>query len=310
MSLPSARPSGVGETVESQLAAIHGVSIKPNELMSAHTSMGVGGAARWFVTVEDRSALIKVLEILRAADARWMMLGGGSNTLFDDAGYDGIVVHLGKGFRAIEAGPEPDQVTAGAGATLSAIMNFAKRRALAGMEFAAGIPGVLGGALAGNAGAAGGDICSLADAVEVVDAKGNVVTRKRGEFCFAYRYSQLRDDVVLGATLRLRPDAPEAIDARIQQSLSKRFEQPVGERSAGCMFKNPPGGVAGRLIDETGLKGLSLGKVSVSDKHANFMINEGGASSKEIVQLMRDVQAKVKEKTGVELEVEVRIIEK
>ncbi len=270
--------------------------------------MGVGGPARWFIEVDRRAALSPLLEALRTSNTRWMMLGGGSNTLFEDAGYDGAVLHLGMEFRAIAMGDSAETINAGSAATLGAIMNFAKKRGLAGLEFCAGIPGALGGALAGNAGIAGFDACSLADSVEVIDSAGNPATRRRGEFSFGYRHSQLREDVILGATLRLHPDTPEKIEERIRQNLSKRMEQPVGERSSGCMFKNPSGDYAGRLIDRAGLKGLRVGKARVSEEHANFMINEGGATTAEIKGLMNLVRAKVREQTGIELESEVRIV--
>ncbi|MBI1785481.1 UDP-N-acetylmuramate dehydrogenase [Candidatus Sumerlaeota bacterium] len=302
------KPLVPAEELETKLNSIPGVSLKSGEPLSAHTSMGVGGPATLFVEAEDRDALVKTLGLLKSSRVRWMMLGGGSNTLFDDAGYDGVVVHLGKGFRAIRAGDAPNEIFAGAAASLSGIMNFAKRNGLGGAEFCAGIPGVLGGALAGNAGAGGLDICSITESVEVIDAGGNFVTRRRGEFKFSYRMSQLREDVILGAALKLTPDSPENIEARIQQHLSKRFEQPLGERSSGCMFKNPPGNFAGRLIDQSGLKGLRIGNVFVSDVHANFMINEGKGSAADIRRLMDEVRARVLDQTGVELETEVRII--
>ncbi len=307
MSRPATDAISVQE-IEHRLKAITSVRLKKDEPMSAHTSMGVGGPARWFVEVHDLEALKHTLEILKSSGERWMMLGGGSNTLFCDAGYNGAIVYLGKGFREIRLGETPDTIVAGAAASLSGIMNFAKRHGLAGAEFCAGIPGVLGGALAGNAGTAAGEICPLADSVEVLDSSGQIKTRKRGEFEYSYRHSRLREDVILGATLRLKPDAAEAIETRIAQSLSKRFEQPIGERSAGCMFKNPPGDFAGRLIDCAGLKGLRIGNVSVSDKHANFMINEGKATAADILKLMDEVRERVKSATGTELESEVRVI--
>jgi UDP-N-acetylmuramate dehydrogenase len=236
------------------------------------------------------------------------MLGGGSNTLFTDAGFRGAVVRLTGEFRSIESGPEPETIRAGAGAVLGAVMKFAQRHNLAGLEFGVGIPGCLGGALAGNAGAGGEDICSLADSVDVLDDKGAIVRLKRGEFSYGYRDSELRARVILGAVLHLCPDTPANIKARIDRHLSKRWEQPVGERSSGCMFKNPPGDFAGRLIDAAGLKGVRVGGVRVSEKHANFMVNDGSAQSAEIERLMGLVRDTVRERTGIDLEPEVRIM--
>lgn len=293
---------------ERALLALPGVKVLRNEPLADHVSMGVGGPARWFAEAADREALRGLLALLRGGTTPWSMLGGGSNTLFGDAGFEGVIVHLGRGFRTIEPGPDAETVRAGAGANVSAVMNFAKRRGLAGAEFFAGIPGTLGGALAGNAGAGGEDACSIADEVEVIDSEGRETVRKRGEFQFAYRFSQLRDDVILGATLRLRADSMEAIEARIQKHLSKRWEQPVGERSSGCMFKNPPGDFAGRLIDQAGLKGLRIGGMRVSEEHANFMINDGSGTAAEIEQLIGEVRRRVMEKAGVELDGEVRFL--
>jgi UDP-N-acetylmuramate dehydrogenase len=270
--------------------------------------MGVGGPARWFIEVDRREALPPLLDLLRASGVRWMILGGGSNTLFDDAGYEGAVVHLGREFRFLEKTDLPNAIRAGAAANLSAVMNFARRNGLAGLEFCAGIPGNLGGALAGNAGTAAGEICALAETVEVLDGDLQPAVRRRGEFAFAYRKSDLAGDVILAATLRLRPDAPDAIEARIQQALAKRLEQPVGERSSGCMFKNPPGDYAGRLIDRAGLKGLRVGGACVSDLHANFMLNDGTATTADVLGLMSEVRARVLAQTGVALETEVRAV--
>ena len=197
-------------------------------------------------------------------------------------------------------------IRAGAAAGLSAIMNFAKKRELAGLEFCAGIPGKLGGALAGNAGAGGGDICSLVDCVEVVDGEGRLRTRRRGGFAYGYRSSDLRGDVIVAASLRLRHDSRAKIDERIGRHLAKRLDQPLGDRSSGCMFKNPPGEFAGRLIDRAGLKGLRVGGVSVALEHANFMINDGHGTAADVQRLMDQVRERVLTGTGIELEGEVR----
>lgn len=296
------------ETLGIALAAIPGLAIREREPLSAHTSMGAGGPARYFVEVDRRDALDPLLELLRSAGVPWMALGGGSNTLFSDEGFEGVIVRPGRDFRGIREGDEPHTIVAGAGANLSAVMNFAKRRGLGGVEFGVGIPGTLGGALAGNAGAGGQDICSITESVGVLTPEGERVVRGRGEFKYAYRKSDLKRDFILEATLRLCPDAPEAIQARIDGHLGKRKEQPVGHRSAGCMFKNPPGSAAGRLIDQTGLKGLRINQIWVSDKHANFMINDGGGSVADILALMNRVRDEVRAATGVELETEVRVV--
>jgi UDP-N-acetylmuramate dehydrogenase len=199
-------------------------------------------------------------------------------------------------------------MTAGAGATLSAVMNFAKRAGLSGLEFSAGIPGTFGGALAGNAGTAGGDVCGLVESVEVIDVQGRHLWRPRGSFQYGYRHSALRNDLILGATLSLHPDEPAAIKARIDAALSKRGEQPLGVRCSGCMFKNPTGDYAGRLIDTTGLKGLRNGGARVSDLHANFIINDGTATAGDICTLIERIRREVLNRHGIHLDLEIRIV--
>lgn len=295
-------------TLFDQLAAIKGVEIAPDEPLARHVTMGVGGPARWFVTLDSVEAAQAAIGLLRSSGVRWMVLGGGSNTFFVDAGFDGVILFLGRGLRAMTLGPGERHVTAGAGATLSSVMNFAKRAGLAGLEFAAGIPGTLGGALAGNAGTPKGDICSLVDAVEVIDAQGHFVVRQRGEFEFAYRSSALRHDLILRATLALCPDSPEAIQERITQALTKRGEQPIGVRTSGCTFKNPPGDAAGRMIDAVGLKGERVGGAWISERHANFILNDGSASSADICELVSIVRQRVLDHFGVNLELEIKIV--
>ena len=295
------------EPIES-IATIPGVQIREREPMAQHVSMGVGGPARWFVVIEEMDALEPVCAALRAGELPWMVLGGGSNTIFADEGYEGVVLSLGRGFRAINEGPGPHQLTAGAAAPLSAIMNFARRAGLTGMEWAAGVPGVLGGALAGNAGTALGDTCSSVEAVEVIDATGRRLQRNRGSFDYGYRHSDLCHDVILGATLGLRPDDPAAIQQRVEAGLAKRREQPLGKRSSGCMFKNPPGDSAGRLIDRAGLKGLRIGGAEVAAEHANFVINDGTATARDVRELTQTIRRRVRERWGVKLELEIRIV--
>lgn len=288
--------------------SIAGITILRDEPLARHTTMGVGGPARFFVTVDEVEALAPCLAALREDALPWMMLGGGSNTIFTDAGWPGAILMLGKGFRKIARVSGTDRITAGAAAQLTAVMNFAKREGLAGLEWAAGVPGQLGGALAGNAGTPAGDIGSAVESVEVIGRDGARQTLRRGQIQFGYRHSSLRGWIILAATLNLIPDAPEAIQARIDAALAKRMRQPVGQRSSGCMFKNPAGSAAGKLIDEAGLKGLRVGGARVSEQHANFMINDGTATAADIEKLIELVRERVKARTGVGLEAEVRLI--
>ncbi len=291
-----------------KLEQLEHVRLLRDEPLAAHTTMGVGGPARWLALVEEPAALAAAIKLITNSQMPWMVLGGGSNTIFSDEGWPGVVVKLGRGFRRIEAGPGPNQVSAGAAATLSAVGNFARRQGLAGLEWAAGVPGQLGGALAGNAGAGRGDICSDVVAVEVLSREGEPARLGREGFSYGYRSSSLRDWLILSATLQLEPDDPEAIRARVDAALAKRREQPLGERSSGCMFKNPAGDFAGRLIDQAGLKGLRVGGARVSEEHANFMINDGSATAADIEELARQVRERVRQQSGRELELEIRLI--
>jgi UDP-N-acetylmuramate dehydrogenase len=300
--------SSTSSTVIEKIAAIPGVELREHEPLARHVSMGVGGPARWFAVIDHLEALQAALALLREGGIEWMILGGGSNTLFTDRGHEGLILSLGRGFKTVTAGPAPHQVTAGAGAPLSAVMNFAKRAGLAGLEFSAGIPGTLGGALAGNAGTAAGDVCSLADSVTVLDGEGRLLTRERGAFQFGYRTSDLRRDVIVQATLALCPDSAEAIQARIAATLAKRGEQPIGVRCSGCTFKNPEGDYAGRMIDSVGLKGFCIGGASVSDKHANFILNDGTATAGDICNLIETIRQRIFERYKIHLELEIRIV--
>jgi UDP-N-acetylmuramate dehydrogenase len=306
MKHPAATDSA--DRLEEKLSAIVGHRLIRAESMAKHVSMGVGGSARWFVVVDDEGALSQILSLAHADRVPWFLLSGGSNTIFSDAGFDGIVIELGRAFRTLAQGPGPHQVTAGASAPLSAVMNFAKRQALAGLEFAGGIPGTLGGALAGNAGAGPGEICPLVDSVDLLDPQGHPRTLLRNEFHYSYRSSELKSDVIIRATLGLAPDMSIAIGERINLALAQRMEQPIGVRCSGCIFKNPPGGSAGRLIDEAGLKGLAVGGASVSQQHANFIVNERSASAADIVALIGLIRSRLQERWGIELELEICIV--
>jgi UDP-N-acetylmuramate dehydrogenase len=305
---PGARTNATSVALlDSALRSIPGVEIELSAPMSSHTTMRVGGPTDASIVAETPEALARVVAALRESGSRWMMLGGGSNTLFADEGYEGAVVRLGRGFRRIEL-ESPTVVRAGAAATLSFILKFARRAGLSGIEFGVGIPGNLGGALAGNAGAGGEDICSIAESVDALDDAGEIVRLHRGDFDFGYRWSSLRDRVILGARLRLMLAPGGAIDARIEAHRAKRREQPLKESSSGCMFENPPGDAAGRLIDRCGLKGLRVGGIEVSPIHANFMTNTGGGTTSDVLRLMELVRTQVLQQTGVDLESEVRVV--
>jgi UDP-N-acetylmuramate dehydrogenase len=296
-------------SILASFAELPDVAVLENEPLGPHTSMGVGGPARALAVFDQATSLATALHRLATANIPWMMLAGGSNTIFTEAGFSGVVVMLGRAFRQIEAGPGQHQLTAGAASNLSAVMNFSKRAGLSGFEWAAGVPGQIGGALAGNAGTPSGDMCSSVVTVDVLDHEFRPVTRARGEFDFSYRRSALRRDVILRTVLQLQPDDPQAIQARIDAGLKKRGEQPLGVRCSGCMFKNPADDFAGRLIDQAGLKGLRIGEAMVSTQHANFILNTGHATATDIMRLVEEVRQRVKASSGHELELEIRLVD-
>ena len=257
--------------------------------------------------MEPRSEdeLVEFVTFAHGQEAPVRVLGGGSNLLVSDEGVPGFVLRLTNDcFRQVEV--EGDSVAAGAGAALSHAVSQSVAAGLAGLEMLVGIPGTVGGAIRGNAGSRAGEIGQVVKSVDVLTAKGERFTRTEEELSFAYRSSSVNELVILGATFALKSEDPSAIAARMrQQWITRKAEQPYGFQSAGCIFKNPRGLSAGKLLDEAGLKGTRVGKAEVSDRHANFIVTEEGATAAEVRQLMGLMQARVKDKHGVDLEPEV-----
>jgi UDP-N-acetylmuramate dehydrogenase len=237
-----------------------------------------------------------------------LVLGAGSNVLIGDRGIRGVVLKLGKGCDRVRL--EGTTVIAEAGAGLPALAVQTARQGLSGLEFAAGIPGSVGGAVVMNAGAHGHAMDDVVTAVEVFTADG---PRRldRDALGFGYRTSilQQRPFVVAVVTMTLRPEAPERVRARMMAWLAHRgATQPIGPPSSGCIFRNPPGDHAGRLIDQAGLKGLAVGGARVSSVHANYVINDGNARAADVMALVQQVRARVRERTGITLELEVKTL--
>lgn len=272
--------------------------------MSAHTTFRCGGPADRFVTVENVQELREALKLENP-----MIIGNGSNILFSDAGYRGTVIKLGGSFTDIKI--SGNTVTAGAGTSLALVSRIASTAGLAGMEFACGIPGSIGGGVFMNAGAYDGTIGGIIRSVSVLTPSGE---EKEYEVCsadFSYRHSPMMDsgEIVLAASFELQPGDKKQIDAKIADFSQRRTsKQPLAYPSAGSFFKRPEGYFAGKLIEDAGLKGCSVGGAQVSELHAGFIINRGGATATDVLNLMHKVQAEVLEKFGVELHPEVRII--
>lgn len=278
-----------------------------NEPLARHTAVRLGGPADWlYVAHESAEELAAVVGAAWSANYPVRVLGGGANVLVSDAGVRGLVVI--NNVATVEF--DDDRVTVSAGHGLTTLARKCAARGLAGFEWAASVPGTVGGAVVNNAGAHGGDMAACLESADVLDAVGGRVTLSKAELGYGYRTSALksRDDrrfLVLSAVLRLHPGDPAEISARIDEFVAYRKRtQPPGA-SLGSIFKNPPGDYAGRLIEACGLKGLSSGGAQVSPVHANFFINRGGATASDYSALIEQVQAAVLASTGIHLETEI-----
>jgi len=272
----------------------------------------VGGPARFLACPASLAELQSLLAILAELGVKWLAIGRGSNLLVGDTGYDGVMVMLGRKFAQISRPGEANLVRAEAGCSLMRLGNWCAEQGLSGLEFATGIPGSVGGAVVMNAGAWGEEIGGVLDSALFVDRTGRLVEKARGELSFSYRHLAKDDLVVAAAQFILKSGEPMAIRAKGRELLKRRkARQPRGVASAGSFFKNPPDGLpaAGKLIEDAGLKGLCAGGAKVSEVHANFLVNTGGASAGDFLTLMDMVQDRVFARFAIRLEPEVRIIE-
>lgn len=278
--------------------------------MSKFTSFRAGGKADCLVQPQDTQQLKAVLALLAEGDSEYMVMGNGSNILVKDGGYKGIIVKMGEAFNQIQV--EGDVVTAGCGALMSQVAKAALDESLTGFEFASGIPGSLGGAVFMNAGAYGGEMVQIIKEAKLVSKDGSrEYTMTCEELDLSYRHSILHEtgDIVVSVTMQLAKGDPEEIRSTMKELAARRNEkQPVHLPSAGSFFKRPEGYFAGKLVQDAGMKGMSVGAAQVSPLHSGFIVNNGGATATEILQLMEIVQAAVMDQFGVRLEPEVRII--
>jgi len=275
--------------------------------MARHTSLRVGGPADWFVVPVDTDDLQSLLALLGEYEIPFLVVGGGYNLLVRDGGIRGCVISLER-FDLLEREGEI-LVHAGAGVENAALVRFCRDQGLTGIEFLVGIPGRLGGALAMNAGAGGGEITDSLETLETL--KGGVLTKwRKSQLVFGYRFLFLEQgEIIFKASFRLTKDNPEAIRGRIESFLEKRrATQQVGYPNAGSFFKNPPDGPAWRCIDGAGMRGVRVGGAEVSTVHANFLVNRGGASAADFLALAARVKETVREQSGVELIEEVKIV--
>ena len=284
--------------------------VRWHEPLAAYTTLGVGGPAT--VVALPRS-VTTVSELVRALGGiPWWVIGRGSNLLVPDTGLDGVVIVLGRPLSRITvlgADERQVRVRVQAGCSLARLIRWCVDQGFAGIEFLSGVPGTVGGAVAMNAGAWGGEIGERVESLLVMAPDGTLETRRAAEIGFAYRRTALAGGIVLEAVLRLRLAEPEVVDRACQEFLHRRLaSQPLQAASAGSFFKNPAGDPAGRLIERAGMKGFTVGGAKVSEKHANFIVNTGTATAADIHALMLAVQQRVAEVSGVMLEPEVRFL--
>ena len=284
--------------------------VYPNEPMSRHTTYRIGGPARLFARIDSLGSLMRAIEACDDVGVPWVVVGRGSNLLVADEGYDGLVVTLGRDFRTCRYDEERRRFSIGAGTALSTVVQEAFHRSLSGLEFAVGTPGSIGGALRMNAGSRdewiGEHVVSVtrlagSRGLELVD--GSAVT-------WGYRESSFApDEIIVECEIEAEPGDPFLIRRKMEDALARRrASQPLSDPSCGSVFKNPEGEGAGRLIDEAGLKGYRCGGAKVSELHANFIVNDGGATAADVLAVMRAVQTKVYEDYGIELAPEVRLL--
>ena len=284
------------------------IKIIKDESMSRHTSWRAGGNAKQYVQPESLSELAEFIATL-PEDEEIVFMGLGSNTLIRDGGFDGTVIATQAVMSQLEM-IDDTTVYVGAGVAGAKLARFCSKHGLVGAEFFAGIPGLVGGALAMNAGAFGGETWPLVVAVETLNRKGEITKRLAGEFKYSYRHVEgPKDEWFVSATLKLARKDQQDNTVDIKQLLAKRaVSQPTGVASCGSVFRNPEGYYAAQLIEQCGLKGKRIGGAVVSEKHGNFIINDDNATAADIESLLKLVQATVKSETGILLQTEVKII--
>ena len=280
-----------------------------DEPMSRHTSLRIGGPAEIMAFPQNKTELSNLLKTSALLDLKPVILGAGTNILAPDEGLRGLTICLKDGMDGMES-IDDTHIRVMAGVTMTRAAMFAANLGLTGMEFAHGIPGTVGGGVYMTAGAYGGEIGKICEAVEIMDMEGNLHTRSCEQMQFSYRHSILEEEraIVISAVFSLAPGDTAEIKAKMKELQAKRSaSQPLDLPSAGSAFKRPVGGFAAALIDQAGLKGFRVGGAAISTKHAGFAVNLGGATAADMKQLLRQVSDKVYENSGIRIEPEVRI---
>lgn len=288
--------------------------IREQEPLSAHTTFRIGGPAAYYLIPENRDEVSEALGFAKEKGLPFYVLGRGSNMLFDDEGYPGVIVEIGRGMEQMSVEKELDEtvrVVAQAGITMSSMAVQLAEAGLTGFEFAGGIPGTLGGGITMNAGAYGGEIRDCIQDATVMTESGGILVLTRDQLELGYRTSVIQHEryLVLEGSFLFKKGEKEEILSRMRElNQRRRDKQPLEYPSAGSTFKRPEGYFAGKLIEDAGLRGYRVGDAQVSEKHCGFVVNRGNATAAEVRQLIRDVQEQVQEKFQVRLEPEVRII--
>ncbi len=283
--------------------------IKINESMKNHTSFKIGGPADILILPSESSQVLSAVEISKRCSVPYTVMGNGSNLLVRDGGIRGIVIKLAEKFSRVEI--TGNIVKTQAGTLLAVLANKAVRASLAGLEFASGIPGTIGGAVVMNAGAYGGEMKDVVQKVTVLEESGSVISLDKEAMAFGYRTSAIQGSskIVLEVELLLEPGDYEESKAKIAELARRRREkQPLEYPSAGSAFKRPVGYYAGKLIEDSGLKGMRVGDAQISEKHSGFIINLGNATARDVIELIEKVKQRVKERFGVDLQPELKIV--
>ncbi len=279
-----------------------------NEPLKKHTTYGIGGPADLMISPKSKQDLIKVIEIINENKIQLTILGSGSNVLVSDDGIRGVVISLKNSLKQIEVAD--NILYAECGTMLGKIVKYAVKNDLIGLENLNGVPGTLGGALIMNAGAWGGEISENLVHVELINSKSEVKKIQKKDLNFSYRQSSFdKDDILLSAKFNLKKADKNIIKENFMEAQSGRKKsQPLNKRSAGSLFKNPKNISAGKLLDDAGLKGFSIGDAKISEKHANFFINDGNASSSDMLMLIKKAHQEVKDRFNVNLSLEVKLL--
>ncbi len=290
-------------------ALLPNITFAVSEPMSKHTSFRIGGPAALMAFPKSGSQVAELIKSARDIGCPWRILGAGTNVLAPDEGICGLVICLKDGLGNMEQ-MDATHIRIDSGVTMTRAAVFAAGKGLGGMEFAHGIPGTVGGGVYMNAGAYGGEICQILESADVLTPDGEFLTYTADEMDFSYRHSRLEEDggIVISAVFALTPKPETEIRGEMQELMRRRSaSQPLDLPSAGSAFKRPVGGYAAALIDQAGLKGFRVGKAAVSEKHAGFVVNLGGATAEDVRMLLDQVSEKVFEASGIRLEPEMRI---